>query len=893
MRTKVISLLTAISLTLSTALAGSQAKAADPAPSDVPAGTLPLDADGRSHLYPDNWYPGFQDTEGRFLHDFSYAGYHRGEDPLPVVGLTGSIDVTKAPYNADSTGQTDTTAAIQKAIDDASAKGGGVVYLPEGTYKVNPPAGQPYALGINASHVVLKGAGMNKTFVYNASEYMKQKDIIRIGNGDWVKTATSTRLRKTVSEPSVLLPVEHAAGFAPGDYVVVTFETTQPFLEELGMQNKWASRLGKVEPIFYRQIVAVDETNNTITVDVPTRYPLKIRDNITVTKTEAPISEIGLEDFSIANVQNAKSGLGEDDYKVEGTAGYDADNAKAINVIAAANSWIRNINTYKPEGNSTYHLLSKGVILDRTKNVTVDHVTMEYPQYRGANGNGYLYQLIGNDNLITDSKAIGARHSFTYANFSANGNVMHNVYSENPSLMSDFHMYLSMANLIDNMTVNGDGISAITRDYGSSETNRHGVVTTESVFWNTTGLAAHPSKNGIIVESEQFGNGYVIGTQGPVNGVNVQIKGSIPDADTSPFDMAEGVGQGEKLSPQSLFADQSARREGQMSLGLSSLLVNGDPVDGVQFLKTQYTYTLPYGTTQTPKLEAAALSPEASIHIQQPSGPNGSGMITAAQDGKTLEYQVKFQVAANPALPKSISFGPDRSELGWRSASDAISAGNKGKLKALITLNNGDMVDPEQAGIKVKYTADDQQLGNMRGDTFKAKKPGTVTITAAAKLNGVQVSASKSIAVLEPMQEPEGKLAKVAQVTASANDGNLPVNVMDRDPDSRWSADGKGQYLIVELAKAKKIDQVDILFYSGDQRTSTFDIEVSEDGGHYEKVLSQAVSSKTSPNAIQSFAFPKPVKAKYIKYVGYGNSLNTWNSILEIWAHIYKKDMDK
>ncbi|WP_127490532.1 discoidin domain-containing protein [Paenibacillus glycanilyticus] len=886
MKTKWLLIMMTACLLMSTVITGSQGQAAYAADTAVPPGTIPLGADGRSQLYPDNWYPGFEDGEGRFLHDFSYAGYHRGEAPLPTVDLTGSIDVTKAPYLADSTGQNDVTSAIQQAINDASAAGGGVVYLPEGTYKVNPPAGQAYALGINASNVVLKGAGIGKTFLYNASEYMKQKDIIRIGGGNWVKTDTSAKLSKSLTKPTVLLPVDHAAGFAVGDYVLITFDTTQEFMAELGMQNKWASRLGKVEPIFYRQIVAVDEAHNTLTVDVPTRYPLKIRDNITITKTAEPITEIGLEDFSIANVQNSKSGLGEDDYKVEGTAGYETDNAKAINVIAAANSWIRNISTYKPEGNAIYHILSKGIILDRTKNMTVDHVTMQYPQYRGANGNGYLYQFIGNDNLITDSNAIGARHSFTYANFSANGNVMHNVYSENSSLMTDFHMYLSMANLIDNMTVNGDGISAITRDYGSSATNRHGVVTTESVFWNTTGLKAHSSKNGIIVESEQFGNGYVIGTKGPVNGVNVQITGSIPEADTKPFDWAEGIGEGDRLSPQSLYEDQFERRNSQLAAGLASVLVNGEPVEGVQFLKTAYTVVLPYGTKNTPTLEAKPLAGSASIQIEQPAGPNASGMIHVTNNGRTQNYTVTFRVAANPALPKSITLSPDRSVPGWRTTSDAISAGHEGTLKSLITLNNGETIDPVQAGVKVKYSVDNEELGSIEiGNVFKAKQPGTVTITATSKMNGVTVTGSRTFTVLEPMTEPEGKLADIRQVTASANDGNLPVNTMDRDPDSRWSADGNGQYLLVELAKAQNIDQVSILFYNGNTRYSTFDIEVSEDGVRFEKILDHQKSHKPSPNAIENFPFPKPVKAKYIKYVGYGNELNGWNSIVEFWAH--------
>lgn len=43
---------------------------------------------------------------------------------------------TDAPYGADPTGVSDSTAAIQRAIDDAFAAGGGTVWLPSGTYKV-------------------------------------------------------------------------------------------------------------------------------------------------------------------------------------------------------------------------------------------------------------------------------------------------------------------------------------------------------------------------------------------------------------------------------------------------------------------------------------------------------------------------------------------------------------------------------------------------------------------------------------------------------------------------------------------------------------------------------------------------------------------------------------
>lgn len=44
--------------------------------------------------------------------------------------------VTDDPYNADNTGHSDATEAIQKAIDDCAKTGGGTVWMPAGEYKV-------------------------------------------------------------------------------------------------------------------------------------------------------------------------------------------------------------------------------------------------------------------------------------------------------------------------------------------------------------------------------------------------------------------------------------------------------------------------------------------------------------------------------------------------------------------------------------------------------------------------------------------------------------------------------------------------------------------------------------------------------------------------------------
>lgn len=58
-----------------------------------------------------------------------------GETSIPKAAVL--LNATQAPFYADPTGQADATTAIQKALDSAGVRGGGVVYLPAGTYKIS------------------------------------------------------------------------------------------------------------------------------------------------------------------------------------------------------------------------------------------------------------------------------------------------------------------------------------------------------------------------------------------------------------------------------------------------------------------------------------------------------------------------------------------------------------------------------------------------------------------------------------------------------------------------------------------------------------------------------------------------------------------------------------
>jgi hypothetical protein len=91
-------------------------------------------------------------SAGGRLPDFSFAGYHCGEAPLPNVPAGVSVK----DFGARGDGVTDDTAAFLKAI--AGAKG--AIEIPPGRYVITD------ILEIKRSGVVLRGAGAEKTILY-------------------------------------------------------------------------------------------------------------------------------------------------------------------------------------------------------------------------------------------------------------------------------------------------------------------------------------------------------------------------------------------------------------------------------------------------------------------------------------------------------------------------------------------------------------------------------------------------------------------------------------------------------------------------------------------------------------------------------------------------------
>ncbi len=131
-------------------------------------------------------------------------------------------------------------------------------------------------------------------------------------------------------------------------------------------------------------------------------------------------------------------------------------------------------------------------------------------------------------------------------------------------------------------------------------------------------------------------------------------------------------------------------------------------------------------------------------------------------------------------------------------------------------------------------------------------------------------------------------------VTASTNDGNVPGNVVDNNYTSRWSGQGDGAWLQLDLGSVHTVTHIKVAVYQGDTRENVFQLQYW-DGSTWRTVF-DGHSSGTS-TGLESFTFTA-VQTSKVRYVGQGYTLDadgttgttgttgTWNSLteVEVWG---------
>jgi len=490
----------------------------------------------RSALYPADWTPAYTTDRGRFLHDFSYAGYRRGERPIPDV---------KGPLFIVAPGEDDRTGAIQAALDRAAKRGGGVVKLPPGLLRVDG------ILQIHGSGVVLRGAGAKKTrlLLGKASGLNGKANLMARGA---VRRGPDLPFARDGANRGKVVTLRSLGDLRVGDRVALGQVIDDAFRAAHGMQDYWKFAAGKWRAFFRREVTAIDRKRRRVTLDIPLRYSLEVAHQASLRKESGYLTGVGIEDLSVCNA-------------IDFDLAWKATRVHAIELRDCLDSWVRRVHSFKREGVDTRgrHLQSGGIRVRTSARITISDCHLQRPQHRGGGGNGYLFEIRQSGEVLTvDCTGREGRHNFI-ANWdlgtsgcvwlrchSAKGWA---VFARRGELgfvgLSEYHHSLAMACLVDSCRLD-DGWKAANR---LAESSGAGHTATQCVFWNTTGKG--------WLRCHQFDEGYIIGT-GPKLRVLTKLR-VLGAVGTGPEDFTEGAGRAATLQPRSLYEDQLGRRLGR------------------------------------------------------------------------------------------------------------------------------------------------------------------------------------------------------------------------------------------------------------------------------------------------------------------------------------------
>ena len=278
------------------------------------------------------------------LPDFSYAGYHCGDDPLPTVSWT-VFDVTS--YGAVPDDSLSDKAAINSAIAAAEANGSGIILFPPGRFRINEPV-TPWVndpIVVQGSRIVFRGSGrgpggtelfMNRHMdpTDPAKLWSAPKMIQLKGNGTvW---GTSSSVVADTPRESHTLTVANGSTFQVGEWIrlrrqdtsaAAVAEAVAPYTVDVS----WTSIIN--DGVVVEDVHQIDAINgNDITFKTPIHHDVLSSGNWSAILFD-PLEEVGVE--QIAFTGNWTSNF------VHHGSFYDDSGWGALSYSSTVNSWIR------------------------------------------------------------------------------------------------------------------------------------------------------------------------------------------------------------------------------------------------------------------------------------------------------------------------------------------------------------------------------------------------------------------------------------------------------------------------------------------------------------------------------------------------------------------------
>lgn len=406
------------------------------------------------------------DPAGR-LPDFSYAGYHQGEAPIPQVPVAASVK----DFGAVGDGETDDSQAF---IDAIAAVESGAILIPAGRYLINEP------LLIRRSHVVLRGESRDSTVLYFprtlrqalgrgrdggpkgwswGGAWIWLNANLRTGDSNgpvWDEGALLSELTADAARGDTSVEVADASGIEPGQLVrLVQQESADGSLSlalhgGIKIRGKCSiSRPGHQIVNWVARVTAVE--GNRVHFGRPLRSPAGPKWKARLMEAVPPVEEVGIEHLTIEFPLHKYPGH------------HNEPGRNAISFGSAFNSWVSDVAIVNSDN---------GIFYWYARYCTVQDVVI------GGRGSHYALNMGGaQDSLLTrfvlENRSV---HDTSNANL-GNGNVMS--WGKGRRINFDHHRSASHQNLYSQIDV-----GEVTRMWRSSATASGHYAGAYETFWN-------------------------------------------------------------------------------------------------------------------------------------------------------------------------------------------------------------------------------------------------------------------------------------------------------------------------------------------------------------------------------------------------------------------------
>jgi hypothetical protein len=427
------------------------------------------------------------DDRGNIIHDASHAGYRGGGIALPSVPVRETI----WPVAGDN------TAHVQAALDRVSSRPldanglRGAVVLRAGYYRLATP------LRIQSSGVVLRGEGMSDTGTLligtgtgrtgagpgGGPGAAAQGTLVLVGGAAGITTQDQTRQPVTddyVPVGARRFAVASAAGFRPGDTVVVRRIGNQSWIDAVGMNGEAPASRWRPFDVEWDRVI-VDVQGNTLTVDAPITCAIETPwGGGDVVKYVDPgrIEHVGIEnlraisEFDPTRRTTEYGNMDRQNYVAEE---YYADEDHYRNFVVfdnAKNGWVRNA--------TALHFVNSMVGTQRgAKWITVQDCVSREPVSRRLGARRFTFALRGQLALVQRCHSDKGRHSFMTGQPSGSGNVFLDCRATSPFSSSEPHEQWATGTLYDNVE------APLTARFWKNI--NIGWAGANTVFWNCTG----------------------------------------------------------------------------------------------------------------------------------------------------------------------------------------------------------------------------------------------------------------------------------------------------------------------------------------------------------------------------------------------------------------------